>query len=1251
MFERTQYSYAPETGRLALVTGAETVAIWQIDGEDAPFALETSRSRLEGVAFVGPDRLLTVHQLGECVIWQLPAAGEVPDQTEDVPQTTDGDGEGEVQTGMPIVEGDAAPREAWTDEIAVDICCFAAGRDGRGYTRSAAAGGRDGALVLFDLGGETPTFARADAHDGNVTELTFDPHGDRLASGGRDRQIVLWSTDPDTFQPLEQTTSETRTSAAQADGDDTTAADETAAEADSQAADGNDTTAATVEPTAEYALRQLNVLEGSQGWPLAIAFSRDETRIATTSLDNGLYLWDPAADDPLLGVVNRHDNWVTELAFAPDDTCVATGSWDTTAHIFETQSLEPQFRFEAHSDFVSAVAFVPETDLLVTTGYDGRLAIWNWQDGSLLHSIEAHPDWIEALVILEDGRGLTMSSEEIVRLWDLENGEKLDELGDTTFEGFELGRNVDFSKYVEVPELSSDELAEERDPVPKLDAVHNYGQKADPESDDGPGQTAVGLLEEAIDEPTSTSADQFEKTAGEGDPAGTAMLESKLDETDASPDQATADPAPGDAPDDPGEIDVAFAEISDAESDEADEADDTGADREAEQQADAETEGTSEGDDEEASLLDDEDFQASIENVGEAIDEKRDEESFDVSADLDEPDQSADEFDAPEDVDLSDEGPAPGETDDVDADEDLEPSADDSPDDPDGDNDPQLGGDPSPQMGSPVNDGPEVPEPSDAAPGTPEPESTLQGAPEPANADAPDPDDQEAGGMDPNSTLVGTPEKHTADHSDDRQTATDDDATDDETTDDETTDDETTDDETTDDEAQTGGTVGGRLSAPSELGDVDETAPEDIPEPETDGESPDRSFGVESSDSPESDEPDTSGADAESLADEPTDELEAIDTSDESPDAPDKSTDKSDDSSDDSGASPHELKSKLQKLREKKKGSPPEPPTPKLVEVGMANIWETRPSPSADRSDTTPLASTDESTADGDFELDEAFRTSHERVMAVTPHPHSGLLVTCGDDGTACIWTSDGDPRLELPAEGTSLHDVIVTPDARVLAAAADNGAIYLWLLPDSFDNVDDAIPYTRLDAHEGSVNGLDVDPTGQFLVSGSDDGTARIWSLIDGACMVELEDHAGAVRDASWGQFPVTAGEDGSVRYWDQEGRMINETTGAEAITQVATLGQNTGWTTAGGRTLLQTGSRASRLQAPKPTATNLAFGIESTLAVATSDGQVELYPDGAEAPTERLDSETPVLSLFMRRNVLAAGGDDGRVYLYRRD
>ena len=149
---------------------------------------------------------------------------------------------------------------------------------------------------------------------------------------------------------------------------------------------------------------------------------------------------------------------------------------------------------------------------------------------------------------------------------------------------------------------------------------------------------------------------------------------------------------------------------------------------------------------------------------------------------------------------------------------------------------------------------------------------------------------------------------------------------------------------------------------------------------------------------------------------------------------------------------------------------------------------------------------------------------------------------------------------------------------------------------------------------------------------------------------MAVLEDHGGEVLDVSWGQFPVTVGEGGVVRYWDEEGRKINETSGYGEITSVATLGAETCWTTQSGSVYVQRGGQPVELHAHDGAVQAATFGDDGVLVTAGTDETLYIYEPDENSPTDVLRSDASLRSLFIRQNLIGAGGDDGRIYLFSR-
>jgi len=205
----------------------------------------------------------------------------------------------------------------------------------------------------------------------------------------------------------------------------------------------------------------------------AVDFARSGTRMATIGADSLLVVWNLASGEPLImqdGNAGRElffgpkdsllvtitptgkvDVWtinvspprrleavtsfqgyegrVTAVAHSPDRTLLAFGGVDGSVHVWRVPEGEPVVNFAAHAGTVQALAFAPNGQSLVTVSMDRGVSLWQMPEGTLLRKFtdpEAGPVDILPLdaAFSPDGALLAVSTENGVRVWDVESGEE-----------------------------------------------------------------------------------------------------------------------------------------------------------------------------------------------------------------------------------------------------------------------------------------------------------------------------------------------------------------------------------------------------------------------------------------------------------------------------------------------------------------------------------------------------------------------------------------------------------------------------------------------------------------------------------------------------------------------------------------------------------------------------------------------------------------------------------------------------------
>jgi len=153
------------------------------------------------------------------------------------------------------------------------------------------------------------------------------------------------------------------------------------------------------------------------------------------------------------------------------------------------------------------------------------------------------------------------------------------------------------------------------------------------------------------------------------------------------------------------------------------------------------------------------------------------------------------------------------------------------------------------------------------------------------------------------------------------------------------------------------------------------------------------------------------------------------------------------------------------------------------------------------------------------------------RIDAIDIAPDGQRFITGGWDGTARVWSIDGQTLLDLPHPGAYVQAVAFSPTANQVATGSTDPAGYARI----WDTATGALLAT-LRGHTDAVTSVTYSRDGQRLLTTSFDNTARIWDVATGAQLHSLEGHSWWVWDAAFSPDEssiVTVSQDGTALVW----------------------------------------------------------------------------------------------------------------------
>ena len=124
--------------------------------------------------------------------------------------------------------------------------------------------------------------------------------------------------------------------------------------------------------------RELQQLQGHDGYVQSVAFSPDGSKIVSGSSDKTIRVWNASSGAEMLPPLQGHNGEIHSVAFSPDGSKIISGSDDSTIRVWDASTgVEMLPPLQGHNDWICSVAFSPDGSKIVSGSDDSTIRVWD----------------------------------------------------------------------------------------------------------------------------------------------------------------------------------------------------------------------------------------------------------------------------------------------------------------------------------------------------------------------------------------------------------------------------------------------------------------------------------------------------------------------------------------------------------------------------------------------------------------------------------------------------------------------------------------------------------------------------------------------------------------------------------------------------------------------------------------------------------------------------------------------------------